>query len=73
MTDMLITLSARVAELEQDRAADHERADSAVDRAQQTAYLDAVHRHFSERGIVLTDPGELLRSEPVKTENARAA
>lgn len=23
---------------------------------QKTAYLDGVHRHFSERGIVLTDP-----------------
>lgn len=28
---------------------------------QQTAYLDSVHRHFSEKGIVLTDPGDLLR------------
>lgn len=27
---------------------------------QATAYLDGVHRHFSERGIVLTDPGDLL-------------
>ncbi len=27
---------------------------------QQTAYLDAVHRHFSEQGVVLTDPGDLL-------------
>lgn len=27
---------------------------------QATAYLDAIHRHFSERGIVLTDPGDLL-------------
>jgi len=27
---------------------------------QQTEYLDGVHRHFSERGIVLTDPGDLL-------------
>ena len=27
---------------------------------QQTRYLDAVHRFFSEKGIVLTDPGELL-------------
>ena len=25
-----------------------------------TAYLDGVHRHFSEKGIVLTDPGDLL-------------
>ena len=25
-----------------------------------TSYLDGVHRHFSERGIVLTDPGDLL-------------
>lgn len=28
---------------------------------QQTAYLDTVHRHFSEQGLVLTDPGDLLR------------
>lgn len=26
-----------------------------------TAYLDGVHRHFSERGIALTDPGDLLK------------
>ena len=25
-----------------------------------TAYLDGVHRHFSEKGLVLTDPGDLL-------------
>lgn len=25
-----------------------------------TAYLDGVHRHFSEKGIALTDPGDLL-------------
>jgi hypothetical protein len=28
--------------------------------AQHTRYLDGVHRHFSSRGIVLTDPGDLL-------------
>lgn len=27
---------------------------------QQTEYLDGVHRHFSSKGIVLTDPGDLL-------------
>lgn len=27
---------------------------------QQTEYLDGVHRHFSEKGIILTDPGDLL-------------
>lgn len=27
---------------------------------QQTAYLDSVHRHFSEQGVALTDPGDLL-------------
>lgn len=27
---------------------------------QATAYLDGMHRHFSEKGIVLTDPGDLL-------------
>lgn len=26
---------------------------------QHTAYLDGVHRHFAEKGIALTDPGEL--------------
>lgn len=26
---------------------------------QATAYLDGIHRHFSEKGIVLTDPGDL--------------
>lgn len=30
---------------------------------QQTAYLDAVHRHFSEQGVILTDPGDLLGTE----------
>lgn len=29
---------------------------------QATNYLDAIHRHFSERGIVLTDPGDLLNA-----------
>lgn len=29
---------------------------------QATAYLDGIHRHFSEQGIVLTDPGDLLSS-----------
>lgn len=27
---------------------------------QHTNYLDAIHRHFSEQGIALTDPGDLL-------------
>jgi hypothetical protein len=27
---------------------------------QATSYLDGMHRHFSEKGIVLTDPGDLL-------------
>lgn len=27
---------------------------------QQTQYLDGVHRHFSQQGVVLTDPGDLL-------------
>jgi hypothetical protein len=31
---------------------------------QKTAYLDGVHRYFSERGIVLTNPGDLVWSEP---------
>lgn len=26
-----------------------------------TAYLDGVHRHFSEKGIALTDPGDLTQ------------
>jgi hypothetical protein len=29
---------------------------------QATAYLDGMHRHFSEKGIALTDPGDLLAS-----------
>ena len=29
---------------------------------QHTAYLDGGHRHFSERGIMLTDPGDLLKT-----------
>lgn len=29
---------------------------------QATAYLDGVHRHFAEKGIALTDPGDLLAS-----------
>jgi len=28
---------------------------------QATAYLDGVHRHFSEKGIALTDPGDLTQ------------
>ena len=31
-----------------------------MNKKQKTAYLDGVHRHFSEKGIVLTDPGDLL-------------
>lgn len=31
-------------------------------KKQATAYLDGVHRHFSEKGIVLTDPGDLLEA-----------
>lgn len=27
---------------------------------QAIAYLDGIHRHFSEKGIVLTDPGDLI-------------
>ena len=27
---------------------------------QATAYLDGIHRHFSEKGIVLTDSGDLI-------------
>jgi hypothetical protein len=27
---------------------------------QHTAYLDAIHRHYSGHGIALTDPGDLL-------------
>jgi len=28
-----------------------------------TAYLDGVHRHFSEKGIALTDPGDLVAAD----------
>lgn len=30
---------------------------------QQTRYLDAVQRHFSEQGVVLTDPEDLIHEE----------
>lgn len=30
---------------------------------QATAYLDGVHRHFSEKGIALTDPGDLVAAQ----------
>lgn len=30
---------------------------------QATAYLDGVHRHFSEKGVVLTDPGDLIEKQ----------
>jgi hypothetical protein len=30
---------------------------------QKTAYLDAIHKHFSEQGVVLTDPATLERGE----------
>lgn len=30
--------------------------------AQKTAYLDAVHRHFSEKGVVLTNPEDIRRA-----------
>lgn len=36
---------------------------------QGTAYLDGVHRHFSEKGIALTDPGDLL-SDPSPSPTA---
>lgn len=29
---------------------------------QATTYLEGIHRHFSEQGIALTDPGDLLRN-----------
>ena len=35
-----------------------------------TAYLDGVHRHFSERGIALTDPGDLL-ADPTTSHSGR--
>lgn len=28
---------------------------------QATTYLDGIHRHFADKGIVLTDPGDLLK------------
>lgn len=33
--------------------------------SQHTRYLDGVHRHFSEKGIVLTDPGDLLAERSI--------
>ena len=37
---------------------------------QHTAYLDGVHRHFSEKGIALTDPGDLL-ADPTTSHSGR--
>jgi hypothetical protein len=37
---------------------------------QAAAYLDGVHRHFSEKGIVLTDPGDLLLGSPQPLRDA---
>jgi hypothetical protein len=37
---------------------------------QATAYLDGVHRHFAEKGIVLTDPGDLLLGSPQPLRDA---
>lgn len=34
---------------------------------QQTRYLDAVQRHFSEQGVVLTDPEGLLHEEQARS------
>jgi hypothetical protein len=38
---------------------------------QATAYLEGIHRHFSEQGLALTDPGDLLRNyQPVSASSA---
>lgn len=37
---------------------------------QQTAYLNEVHRHFSEQGVALTDPGDLLRGSTARSQEA---
>lgn len=37
-----------------------------------TAYLDGVHRHFSEKGIALTDPGDLVAADsPTASHSGR--
>lgn len=39
---------------------------------QATAYLDGVHRHFSEKGIALTDPGDLVAADsPTASHSGR--
>ena len=40
---------------------------------QHTNYLDAMHRHYSEQGIVLTDPGDLLAQADARSMDTRAA
>lgn len=37
---------------------------------QHTNYLDAMHRHYSERGIALTDPGDLLAQADARAAEA---
>lgn len=37
---------------------------------QMTAYLDAMHRHFSALGVVLTDPGDLLNQADDEARDA---
>lgn len=36
-----------------------------------TAYLDGVHRHFSEKGIALTDPGDLVAADSPPPQSGR--
>lgn len=40
---------------------------------QHTNYLDQIHRHFTEQGIVLTDPGDLLAAADAAASDRRAA
>ena len=40
---------------------------------QATAYLDGIHRHFSEKGVALTDPGDLLAGAGLDTGDRNAS
>lgn len=44
------------------------RVSSIMTTRQKTAYLDGIYRHFTEQGVVLTNPGDILNSH--RAENA---
>jgi hypothetical protein len=37
---------------------------------QMTQYLDQIHKHFTEQGVVLTDPGDLLAKADAEARRA---